>query len=82
MAGTAVAVLGSYVYAFGVQWGGQGDGPVQRYTAMVDASAVPVWLHLAWLGVTALLGLTAAVLVVRAAARRSAVERIAEPVPA
>lgn len=82
MGGTAAAVLGSYVYAFGVQWGGQGAGPGQRYTAMVDASAVPIWFHAAWIGFTALLGLTAAVLVVRAAAFRPAVESVAEPVAA
>lgn len=72
MAGAAVSVVGGYVYAFGVQWGGQGGTPVERYTAMVDASPVPVWLHLTWLAATAVLGLLAALAVVRSAARRPA----------
>ncbi|MGJ9411300.1 DUF2142 domain-containing protein [Aeromicrobium sp. CF4.19] len=73
MACTCITVVGSYVYAFRVQWGGQGATLAERYLAMVEASAVPVWLHALVISGTALAGLAAAVVVVRSAATRDPV---------
>ncbi len=70
MTWAAVTIAASYLFAFRVQWVPRAESWRDRYTAMVDVTALPAWAHVAVVLLTAAAGLALAVTVLRSAAAR------------